>query len=80
MEKGIKFRCGKKITDLAELKIGSYYKFYNELYLYCGRCEPFSGAYAFQCIIGTLYINKKAFDEIVETDGIREAFLCKDQG
>lgn len=77
MESGLTFRVGKKIQKIEDLVIGSYYKFYEEIYLYCGHSEPFANAYAFVLPIGTLYMNRAQVVEVIEKEGMRIAKICK---
>lgn len=78
MQEPIVFRKAKKILKIEDLKIGKYYYFYNELYQYCGNIEPFAQAYAFTTPVGTFYMNRACFDELVKNEGVYLCYLCRD--
>lgn len=77
MEKGFKFRLGKKLEKKEDLVIGKYYYFFNEIYLYCGNIPPFENAHAFKCIAGTLYVNNAQIKELLENKELRNASRAK---
>lgn len=70
----VNFKTTTKIKELADIKVGKYYYFYSDLYMYCGGISDYPNAYIFKSLVGTHFIDKETIEELAKNGGI---YRCK---